>query len=135
MITHDWHEKIILIVEDEHINFRYLQEILKKTQAQILRAENGLEAIETAKEKNVDLILMDIKMPVMNGFEATQKIKEKYPKIKVIAQTAYSSEADKQLAYRYGCSDFLSKPISQEELFKTVNKHLEKEGRPKGHTD
>ncbi|ALO16710.1 response regulator [Salinivirga cyanobacteriivorans] len=126
MITHDWHEKIILIVEDEHINFRYLQEILKKTQAQILRAENGLEAIETAKEKNVDLILMDIKLPVMDGYEATRKIREFNKDIPIIAQTAYVMSGEEEKTRAAGCDDYLTKPLRIKTVLETLSKYLEK---------
>ncbi|HKK57852.1 MAG TPA: response regulator [Salinivirga sp.] len=126
MITHDWHEKIILIVEDEHINFRYLQEILKKTQAQILRAENGLEAIETAKEKNVDLILMDIKLPVMDGYEATRKIREFNKEIPIIAQTAYVMSGEEEKTRAAGCDDYLTKPLRIKTVLETLSKYLEK---------
>src|SRR6056297_1392471 len=123
MITHDWHEKIILIVEDEHINFRYLQEILKKTQAQILRAENGLEAIETAKEKNVDLILMDIKLPVMDGYEATRKIREFNKEIPIIAQTAYVMSGEEEKTRAAGCDDYLTKPLRIKTVLETLSKY------------
>ena len=126
MITHDWHEKTILIVEDEHINFRYLQEILKKTQAQILRAENGLEAIEAAKEKNVDLILMDIKLPVMDGYEATRKIREFNKEIPIIAQTAYVMSGEEEKTRAAGCDDYLTKPLRIKTVLETLSKYLEK---------
>ena len=126
MITHDWHEKTILIVEDEHINFRYLQEILKKTQAQILRAENGLEAIEAAKEKNVDLILMDIKLPVMDGYEATRKIREFNKEIPIIAQTAYVMSGEEEKTKAAGCDDYLTKPLRIKTVLETLSKYLEK---------
>jgi CheY-like chemotaxis protein len=67
---------------------------------------------------------MDLKMPVMNGLEATQKIKSKFPDLPVIAQTAYSTDDDKDLALEYGCDDFISKPIKKESLFKLINKYL-----------
>jgi CheY-like chemotaxis protein len=89
MIAHNWQEKTILIVEDEHINFRYLQEIIKKTQAQILRAENGFDAVDVARNNKLDLILMDIKLPVMDGYEATRQIREFNKNVPIIAQTAY----------------------------------------------
>ncbi len=125
MITHDWQNKTILIVEDEHINFRYLQEILKKTQAQILRAENGLEAIEVARDKNIDLILMDIKLPVMDGYEATRKIREFNKTVPIIAQTAYVMSGEEEKTREAGCDDYLTKPLRIKTVLDTLTKFLE----------
>ena len=74
--------------------------------------------------EKVDLVLMDIKMPVMSGYEATEKIKSKIPDLPVIAQTAYSTYSDKQLALDHGCDDFISKPLNKEKLFEMINKCL-----------
>lgn len=125
MIPHDWHNKTILIVEDEHINFRYLQEILKKTQAEILRAENGLEAIEIAKEKEIDLILMDIKLPVMDGYEATRQIREFNPNVPIIAQTAYVMSGEEEKTREAGCNDYLTKPLRIKTVLDTLAKYLD----------
>lgn len=124
MITHDWHDKLILIVEDEHINYRYLQEILKKTQAQIIRAENGLEAIEIAREKSIDLVLMDIKLPVMDGYEATRKIREFNKEVPIIAQTAYVMSGEEEKTREAGCDDYLTKPLRIKTVLETLAKYL-----------
>jgi PAS domain S-box-containing protein len=122
------HETTILIAEDEEINFLYLEILFNKQSQQkyhIIRAKDGREAYDIClKNRNIQLVLMDLKMPVMNGLEATQKIKSKFPDLPVIAQTAYSTDNDKDLALEYGCDDFISKPIKKESLFKLINKYL-----------
>ncbi|OQY03127.1 MAG: hypothetical protein B6I20_05745, partial [Bacteroidetes bacterium 4572_117] len=81
--------------------------------------------LEICKENNgIDLILMDLKMPVMNGFEATSLIKEFMPDLPIIAQTAYSTRTEKQKAIAVGCDDFISKPIDEEVLKETISKYL-----------
>lgn len=113
----------IVIAEDEDLNFMLLDELLSDTNLTILRALNGLEAVEICKSKQqVDLVLMDIKMPIMNGYEATEQILAMRPTLPIIAQTAYSSDADKAKAFACGCSDFISKPISKDLLISKINK-------------
>ncbi len=102
----------ILIAEDEDFNFMLLEEILSDINITVIRAVNGMEAVEKCKSnKHIDLVFMDIKMPVMNGYEATKKIKEFMPGLPVIAITAYSGETERAKALSCGCSDFISKPI------------------------
>lgn len=117
----------ILIVEDGEVNYLYVEILLKnlKLNLEILHAKNGKEAVEICKKNDtIDLILMDIKMPIMNGFEATKLIKEFRPNLPVIAQTAYSTNEDKKQAFLAGCDDFISKPITKETLNKTIHKYL-----------
>jgi len=79
---------------------------------QIIRAENGQEAIEIMeRELNIDLVFMDIQMPIMNGYKASLAIKERFPHIPIIIQTAYTNSEDRQKAFASGCDDFISKPI------------------------
>jgi CheY-like chemotaxis protein len=125
MISYDWHDKVILIVEDEHINFRYLQEILKKTQAQIIRAENGHDAVDIAKNSQLDLILMDIKLPVMDGYEATKQIREFNKDIPIIAQTAYVMSGEEEKTRQVGCNDYLTKPLRIKTVLDTLSKYLQ----------
>jgi len=118
----------ILIAEDEEVNYLYI-EVLFENEIEgnynLIHAKNGKEAIEICTLNNhIDLVLMDIKMPIMNGHEATIKIKEKLPNLPIIAQTAYSTETDKQMALKHGCDDFISKPINKENLFGLINKYL-----------
>ncbi|MFO7863592.1 MAG: response regulator [Salinivirgaceae bacterium] len=124
MIAHNWQDKTILIVEDEHINFRYLQEIIKKTQAQILRAENGFDAVDVARNNNLDLILMDIKLPVMDGYEATRQIREFNKDVPIIAQTAYVMSGEEEKTKQAGCNDYLTKPLRIKTVIETLAKYL-----------
>ncbi len=115
----------ILIVEDEISNFEYLREVLSKYNLNILHAENGVEAVKMCKNHpEITLVLMDIKMPLMDGYEATRQIKLFNPKLPVIAQTAYAQKEDRGKAYDSGCSDFLSKPIHHDELVDVINRYL-----------
>jgi|GEM_PF-2342062 len=121
-------KRTILIAEDEEFNYLFLFEVLKKidNEFEILRAENGFEAVEICKSNpQVNLVFMDIKMPVMYGIEATLKIKEFAPHITIIAQTAYTGEEDKQLAIDAGCVDFVSKPIDVKNLEYIVSKYFD----------
>ena len=117
-------ECTILITDDEPINFQYLEAILKGMFKRIDHARNGQEAVEMVSINRYDLILMDLKMPVMGGIEATKIIKEKFPAIPIVAQTAYSLPEEIELAYASGCNDFISKPIRKETLMEIINKYV-----------
>lgn len=118
----------ILVAEDEEVNYLYIEALFEEqsdSRFRIIHAKNGQEAVDMCFGNNsIDLVLMDIKMPLMNGHEATVKIKAKFPDLPIIAQTAYSTEADKQLALKHGCDDFISKPIDKKELLKLLYKYL-----------
>lgn len=120
----NWSNKKILIAEDEASNYRYLEMVLTKTKATLVWARNGLEAIELCKEHEPDLILMDIKMPKMDGLEATKEIKKNYPEIPVIAQTAFAMENDEHLSLEAGCNAYLSKPIKANLLIQTLSNFI-----------
>lgn len=123
--NYNWKNKVILIAEDEDVNFKFIETLLNETQAQVLHAENGLQVIDLIKSINkIDLILMDIKMPVMNGYEATREVKKINPNIPVIAQTAFSMQNDKQKCIDAGCDDYVAKPIEIESLIQTIDKYL-----------
>ena len=111
--------KTILVAEDNDSNFILMTYILKRTY-QVQRARNGLEAVKAADEGGIDLILMDIKMPLMDGLEATAQIKEKHPELPIVALTANAFESDRQLAIKAGCDDFLPKPVSSEKCLQVV---------------
>jgi PAS domain S-box-containing protein len=117
--------KTVLIAEDEDYNFILLEKLLADLKVIIIRAINGIEAIAVCKSNpQVDLILMDIKMPEMDGYEATKLIKEFRPNLSIIAQTAYSSEEDKNKALDCGCSDYISKPFNREMLLSKISEQL-----------
>ncbi|MCG8700313.1 MAG: response regulator [Bacteroidales bacterium] len=111
----------VLIAEDESINFEFLRLVLDELPIQVFRANNGQEAIEIL-EKNPDIcmVLMDLKMPVMDGFEATKMIKSRWPSIPIIAQTAYAFKSDAEKAIQAGCEDYITKPIDAEEILNKV---------------
>jgi hypothetical protein len=120
MIKYDWSNKVILVVEDEHINYRYIQEILKRTSAEVVRAENGQEAIDIARKMPIDLILMDIKLPIMDGYEATRKIREFNPTVPIIAQTAYVMSGEEEKTKDAGCNAYLTKPLRLNVVLETI---------------
>jgi CheY-like chemotaxis protein len=115
--------KKVLIAEDNDSNFILMTYILKKYY-QYDRARNGQEAVEMVEKGEYDIVLMDIKMPVMNGLEATKAIKEKHPDLPIIALTANAFDSDRQLAMEAGCNDFLSKPVSSELCLNAIKRLL-----------
>lgn len=115
----------ILVAEDTESNFKLIEQILKKSKVQIIWALDGLEALEFCKSsEKIDLILMDMKMPNMNGYEATQEIKKLDRQIPIIAQTAYALQDDESKAFANGCDDYITKPIRSRELLDCIHKHL-----------
>jgi CheY-like chemotaxis protein len=117
-------DKTILVVEDDHYNSLFIQEILSETGLNIISTEFGKEAIQISIRNSPDIILMDIRLPDMTGYEATRQIKQHNPNIKIIAQTAYAAIDDKNKAFEAGCSDYISKPLNQNMLLAMINKHL-----------
>jgi signal transduction histidine kinase len=112
-------------VDDDDSSYDYLNAVLEMQEVNTLRAKNGKEAIGYCKEKPaINLVLMDINMPVMNGYEATKAIKKFQPNLPIIAQTAYAISGDREKALANGCDDYISKPLKKEELFMLLNKYL-----------
>lgn len=114
--------KTILIAEDVGSNYFLLKSLLSKGYA-LLWAKDGIEVVDMFKEYHPDLILMDIKMPRMNGLEATRIIRSCSPDIPIIALTAYAFEADKEEAYAAGCTDFIIKPVAKTVLMRVLAKY------------
>ena len=115
---------LILVAEDEEYNYLYLDELLNKLGLKHIQAKDGKEAIDICREnKNVTLILMDIKMPVVDGYTAAQKIKEFSPKIPIIAQSAYALEHERE-KFRDVFDDYLAKPINKEIFLMTLRKFI-----------
>lgn len=118
--------KTILIAEDEVVNYLYLEAVLSKLNCNLIHAFNGKEAVDIVTQNpNINLVLMDLKMPVMDGYEATSKIKSIRNNIPVIAQSAYVSNGENEKAIEAGCSDYLSKPINKKLLFDLILKHID----------
>ncbi len=122
--NYNWSGKTILIAEDEESNYRYFEIILSKTRANILHAENGIEAVEKCKNNKIDMVLMDIRMPLMDGLEATRKIREFKKKVPIIALTAYAMDNNKKMSIEAGCNAYMSKPVRKPDLLGIINKFL-----------
>ena len=120
--TPDLSNKQILIAEDEEANYQLLALFLAKTKATIVWVRNGLEALEYIKNNNVDLILMDLKMPVMDGIEATKLIRQIKPDQLIVAQTAFAYKEEKNKFLKSGFDGYLVKPIIIKQLMKILNK-------------
>lgn len=116
----------ILVVEDEEANFLYLNELLSDLNAEIVHAMNGREGVEMARSNDYDLILMDINMPVMDGIEATRRIRKFNQTVPIIAQTAYNSSENMNDAKAAGCNDVLVKPLSSIKVVKLIISHQQK---------
>ncbi len=117
--------KTLLVAEDEDLNFMLIEEFLSDLNINILRAKTGVEAIDLFKSNpQIDLVLMDIKMPVMNGYEATKEIRKFAANLPIIAQTAYSTINDREKAINSGCDDILVKPFNRENLLGIINEFL-----------
>ncbi|HNY08213.1 MAG TPA: response regulator, partial [Bacteroidales bacterium] len=118
-------QKSILIVDDEVSNTMYLEVLLKKMKYNIIKASNGSEAIEMCKDHpEINLVLMDIKMPVTDGYEATKQIKIFRPALPIIAQTAYALAGDENKALAAGCDAYIAKPIKKDLLLEKIHSVL-----------
>ena len=111
--------KRILVAEDNDSNYMLMTYVLKN-HYEFFRARNGQEAVEMALSENPDLVLMDIKMPIMSGLEATQSIREKNSDLPIIALTANAFDSDRVAAMEAGCNNFLSKPINADKCIKAI---------------
>ncbi|MCK4465375.1 MAG: response regulator, partial [Bacteroidales bacterium] len=120
--------KNILIAEDNLLNYKLVEAILAKTEANLFWAKDGVEAVEFfSSDKDFDLVLMDIRMPNMDGFQATQEIRRLKNELPVIAVTAYSLGDEKEMAMQAGFNDYLTKPVNSEKLIGTINKYIHEE--------
>lgn len=118
----------ILVAEDEEINYLFIETLLEdeiNLNCRVIHAKHGKEAVDICKENHdIDIVLMDLKMPIMNGFDATVEIKKINPNVPIIAVSAYTSIQDKEKAFRAGCNDFISKPINIKTFSKTMHIYL-----------
>lgn len=122
---YNWSCLCILVVEDNYASFKLLQLSLQKTGVKILHAEDGITAVEMVeKNPDISLVLMDIQLPLMNGYDATRKIKALRPDLHVIAQTANATDSDRLRCMESGCSEYIAKPINLERLHQLINKFL-----------
>jgi two-component system cell cycle response regulator DivK len=123
-VTYLWDGKTVLIVEDNETSNIYFEAALRKTKAHLLWAKNGVDAVEIVKNNKIDLVLMDINMPKMDGIEATQIIKSLFPQIIVVVQTAFILSGEEKLCQEAGCDEFITKPIRLKYLLDTINRYL-----------
>ena len=115
----------ILIVEDDEVSYSLLNRIVQKISKEVIHAITGIEAIEACrKNPDLDLVLMDIRMPEMDGCEATRQIRQFKSDLIIIAQTAYGFIGDREIALEAGCTDYISKPIDETLLYELIIKHL-----------
>jgi CheY-like chemotaxis protein len=114
----------ILIAEDDEVIFLYLQIILRNSGYSIVHAKNGREAVDFCRSEMIDLILMDIKMPIMNGLDAIKEIRTFNKSVPIIVQSAYTSDENKEASILFGGNDFITKPINKGELFEKIEKFL-----------
>lgn len=121
-LKYKWDNRRILIVEDIEVNHKLIDSILrKKTHADIVWAMNGQEAVNIVKENNdIDLVLMDIRLPVMSGYQATREIRKICKDIPIIAQTAYVMEDEKDKVLDVGCDDLVTKPLRKKLLLEKI---------------
>jgi len=126
MPDYHWNNRVVLITEDEEVNFYYLKTLLQRADAKVIRAKNGKEAVDIISEYKggIDLILMDLNMPVMDGYEAMRIIKSRHPSIPIIAQTAYTLNNDRHRCLQAGFNDYIAKPINRLALYRMVNDNL-----------
>jgi CheY-like chemotaxis protein len=123
--TRSWKGRKMLIAEDDLSNYQFLYEALKDTGMEVFWSKDGEETLQIFREnEDLDLILMDIQMPLKNGYECTKIIKKERPEVKVIAQTAYAMSGEREISKEAGCDDYLPKPIKVSELLDTLAKHL-----------
>lgn len=114
--------RTVLVAEDIPSQYLLMATILKRKNYNVLHAINGLEAVNMVKNQSIHIVLMDIEMPVMNGFIAARKIREFNPDIPIIAITASIFSSYEEEAYACGCNDFLAKPINLKEIITTIEK-------------
>lgn len=123
--TNQKRKKTILLVEDQKYNLLVLKKMLERLGINVISAENGKVAVDICRGSDyLDLVLMDLKMPVMDGYHAMVEIKKLRPGIKVIAETAYALAGDDKKILAAGFDDYLPKPITKESLENVLNKNL-----------
>ncbi len=123
--NYHWEGRLFLVAEDDKFSYKFLEGFLKQTRADVIRAADGREAVEICRNNpNIDLILMDIQMPEMNGLTATEEIKKFNQQIPIIAQTANAISEERQRCMQAGCDDFIAKPVNITELYAKIDKWL-----------
>ncbi|MEI6575358.1 MAG: PAS domain S-box protein [Bacteroidota bacterium] len=119
-----WKDAMILIAEDEPNNYLYLEIILKNKVKRLDHAWNGQEAIDLASANHYDMVLMDIKMPKLDGIKATKQLRQEQSELIIIAQTAYVNPEEKTFMFESGFTDLISKPVRKQDLFELIDKYI-----------
>jgi CheY-like chemotaxis protein len=117
-------DKRILVVEDDELNFEYLNAILEPISIIVDRARDGLQAVEMCKKRHYDIVLMDIRIPKIDGFRATRTIRKAGMTTPIIAQTAFAMTSDKDKCLDAGCNDYIPKPINKDALIEVLSRYL-----------
>jgi CheY-like chemotaxis protein len=119
----DWTGKKILIVEDVETNMLFFKAALSKTNATLLWAADGFESIKMCQDdSDIEMVLMDLRMPRLDGFKATEAIKSFRPDLPIIAQTTYTEDVDTERIFESGCDAYLPKPIRLDDLINTMTR-------------
>jgi len=122
---YDWSDKTFLIAEDSILNYTFLEALFQKTNVSLLWAKDGKEAVDLCRENSdIDLVLMDIKMPILSGLEAITEIRKFRKSLPIIVQTAYAMPEDRDKSFAVGGDEHLTKPLNVDELFKTITKFI-----------
>ena len=124
VLNQDWGEKVILVVEDVDTNKIFFDAALRRTHAKIIWARDGQEAIDMFRDNPVDLVLMDLQIPIIDGYMATREIKKIRPEVPVVAQTAHVMSGEKEKCMAAGCDAYLAKPIRLQILIDTLSQFL-----------
>jgi len=121
----DWSDKTILVAEDVAANYMLIEAVLKTTRATVIWAQNGRQAVEACADNDrIDLVLMDIRMPEMDGIDATREIKKFRNNLPIIAQTAFSYNREDVKIMEAGCIKVITKPISPQVLLSCLSEHI-----------
>jgi len=122
---YNWENKVILVCEDTETSNLYFRAALIRTNAKVIWADNGEKGLKICQERDdIDLVLMDIRMPKMDGITATREIKKIKKHLPVIIQTAYFFINEKENSYEAGCDEFITKPINLSDLLNTIDKFI-----------
>jgi len=122
MNTKSWEGKVILAVEDDDVSLEFLKELFEPYRVTLLSTNNGQSAIDICKsEPQIDLVLMDVQLPVLNGKEAMKQIKFFRPDLPIIAQTAFAMAGDREMYIDEGFDDYIAKPINVEQLLSSID--------------
>jgi PAS domain S-box-containing protein len=121
-------KNIILVAEDDDSNYKYIEIILKKASYKVLRATNGFETVETCRSHpEISLLITDLKMPGMDGFEATRKIRQLRPELPIVVISAFASKSDEEAACNAGCNEYIVKPVTKSKLLDTLQSFLKED--------